>query len=273
MSLFLQTDITTWRGDYDQTGINNYNSSYIGSILDVNGNYHTGTGIYDPNAVAPTYEIYDFCCYAGQGVDHNTPINGGGKFLVQSDAGFSWDTTYDPETELYTFVTSGSLDSLYLGYTPSGDYGAAPASATLTTFDADKSLLVVTGFDIAVDAVAANVFSVADGNAAISVSGTFASILANAPLYEEATLNSAVLYGLAFDNTATQAFEFVLDQYLQSLDADVSLASSYADIATALANTGVSITYYDYADDYAVGGVIPCGCAETEVASDTLLAA
>lgn len=257
----LQTDITTWRADYDSTGADiNHNPAYIGSIRDVDCQYHTGGGIYDPNVASPNYEIYDFYCFAGQGVDYATPTNGGAKFLVQSDGTFSWDTTYDSVTEKYTFVTSGDLDNLYLGYTPVGDYGASPAAATLTAFDVDKSLLVVTGFNIAVDAVAASVFNVTDGNSGIAVSGTFASILANAGLYEEATLNSAVLYGLAFNNTNTQAFEYVLDEYLKSEGATNGLSDTWANIDAALVGTGVTITYYDYADDYVAGGVIPCNC-------------
>lgn len=266
----LQTVTSTWRGDYDETAIGTHDPAYIGSILDVNGSYHTGRGIYE--STSPSYAIYDFNCYAGQGVDYSTPANGGGKYLVQSEGGFSWDTTYDSGTQKYTFVTSGDLDCLYLGYTPGGDTGAAPASSTLTTFDAYESLLVVTGFNIAVDAVAVSEFGATDGNDGIAVSGTFASILANASLYEEATLNSAVLYGLAFDNTTTSAFEFVLDKYLESLGSDIT--DSFTDIATALTGTGVSITYYDEADEYADGGVIGCGCTESaEAESDLLLAA
>ncbi|QTF06965.1 hypothetical protein HC231_02755 [Brenneria izadpanahii] len=212
----LQSEITTWRDAYDETGIGTHNPAYIGSILAVNGNYYTGNGIYDPSAAAPTYEIYDFNWYAGQGIDSNTSF--GGKYLLYSESGFSWDTTYNSAIGSYSFVTNGSLDNLYLGYNPTSDTGVAPAASTLTTFDAYEPLLVVSGFDIAVDAVASSVFGVADGNSAISVSNsTFSGILANASLYDSATLNSAVIYSLAFDNTDVSAFEFVLDNYLGSL--------------------------------------------------------
>ncbi|TBV17338.1 hypothetical protein [Stutzerimonas kirkiae] len=44
----LQSNINTWKGIYDNTGINagGGNPAYIGSVLDVNGGYHTGTDIY-----------------------------------------------------------------------------------------------------------------------------------------------------------------------------------------------------------------------------------
>jgi len=56
-------------------------------------------------------------------------------------------------------------------------------------------------------------------------------------------LNSTVLYSLAFDNTSVQAFEWVLDKYLESLGSDIT--DSFDDIANALAGTGVEIYYYD----------------------------
>ncbi|MDR0701385.1 MAG: hypothetical protein LBF61_03080 [Azoarcus sp.] len=273
----LQTDTTAWRGIYDQTEINAYNSDYIGSIWAAgveDCGYHSGSGIYDPTATPPTYEIYDFNWYAGQGVDHVTPGNGGGKFLVNSAEGFSWDTTYDNVAELYTFVTTGDLDTLYLGYTPVGDYNPSPKCATLATFDAYESLLVVTGFNIAVDAVAVSEFSVTDGNSAIAASllvdDNGNSILANAGIYAAATLNSAVLYGLAFDNTTVQAFEFVLDKYLESRGSDIT--DPWASINAALVGTGVSITYYNEAGDYVADGVIAC-CPCCDCGCNDLLAA
>lgn len=230
----LQTAITDWRDIYDETGIGQNDPDYIGSIRDVNGVFHTGVGIYQPG----TNQIYDFNWYAGQGVDYANPSLGGGKFLVESSAGFSWNTIDQNSNGLYEFVTSGNLNTLYLGDTPSGDTGPAPASGTLTTFNAGLPLLVVNGFNTAVNAVAASQFGVANGNSAISVSATAAdgtalsSILANANLYETATLNSTILYSLAFDKTNTQAFEWVLDKYLESQGSDIT--DSFEDIQTAL---------------------------------------
>lgn len=258
----LQSEITSWRASYDQTNIGTNNPAYLGSLRDVNGNYHTGLGTYENG-----YKPYDFTIYTGQGVDHTIPTDGGGKYLVKSTNGFSWSTTDQDQDGLYEFTSSGSLNSLYLGYTPDGDNNPAPAQATLTTFNSDYPLIVVTGFNIAVDSVASSVFGVANGNSAIAVSGTFASLLANSALYESATLNSAVLYSLTFDSTTTQAFEFVLDKYLESKGSDIT--DSFADIQSALAGTGVSISYYDEAGDYASGGVVTSAVAQAALAEST----
>jgi len=240
----LQSAINDWRADYDETRINEYNPDYIGSIRDTSGVYHTGPGIYQTGSNA----IYSFNVYAGQGVDHNDPDNGGSKYLVYSQDGFSWNTTFDSPTGPYQFVTSGNLDGFILGYTPNGDNGPAPAEATLGSFDFTQPFLAVDGFSIAVN-YAASLFGAADGNSAISVSATasdgttLSSILANSSLYDSVTLNSTVLYSLAFDNTSVQAFEWVLDKYLESLGSDIT--DSFDDIANALAGTGVEIYYYD----------------------------
>ncbi|HBY2266960.1 hypothetical protein R5022_18845 [Pseudomonas aeruginosa] len=270
----LQTAIADWRSTYDQTEINAYNPAYIGSIRDISGGFHTGSGIY----VSGTNQIYNFNVYAGQGVDHATPADGGGKFVVESTAatGFAWNTVDTNGNGKYEFVTSGQLNKLSLGYTPSGDIGAAPAATTLASFETSAPLLVVNGFNIAVD-YAASLFGTGyNGNTAINVSATasdgtvLSSILANASLYESATLNSTVLYSLAFDNTSVQAFEWVLDKYLESKGSDIT--DDWADIQTALSGTGVSISYYDYAPSSAVAADA-YAVAAAEVESDLLLAA
>jgi len=244
----LQNAVNDWRAGYDNTGANiNHDPAYIGSILDVNGNYYTGGDIYDPSA-SPDYKIYDFNWYAGQGVNPDNTSAGGSKFVVNSEGGFSWNTTFDSSTGSLQFVTSGSLNSLYLGYSAPGDNGPAPAEDTLTTFDMTQPLLTVHGFDIAVN-YAASLFGAADGNSAIDVSATasdgttLSSILANSSLYDSVTLNSTVLYSLAFDTTNVQAFEWVLDKYLESLGSDIT--DSFDDIAAALEGTGVEISYYE----------------------------
>ncbi len=259
----LQSEITSWRADYDQTNIASFNSAYLGSLRDVNGGYHTGAATYQPGTNNP----YPFTIYTGQGVDHNTPALGGGKYLVQSTSGFTWKTTDNNSNGKYEFATSGSLNKLFLGYTPAGDNGAAPTSANLTKFDSAEPLVVVSGFNIAIDSVASSVFGVANGNSAIAVSGTFASLLANSSMFDSATLNSAVLYSLTFDSTTTQAFEFVLDKYLESKGSDIT--DSFADIQSALAGTGVSISYYDEAGDYASGGVVTSAVAQAALAEST----
>lgn len=278
----LQSNINAWQGIYDNTGIKagGGNPAYIGSVFGPSG-YHQGTGIYDPSAPAGTHEIFDFNWYAGQGVP--TGGSSGGKFLLGSTNGFSWDTVDANNNGVLEFVTSGSLNTLYLG--TSADNSASPECATLTAFDPNSSLLVVNDFNIAVDYVAFNTFGVADGNTAITVNGTspqsieFTSLMSNPQYYESATLNSAILYDLAFEDNANsqQAFEFVLDQYLLGLSSNtVDLSSTDAAINGVLAGTGVSITYYDYADEYATDGVIPtdCGCSATAgIESDLLLAA
>lgn len=258
----LQSEITSWRVSYDQTKVNTYDPTYLGSLRDTNGVYHTGAGTYETGN-----NPYDFTIYAGQGVNHNNTSLGGGKYLVESNSGFSWSTTDTNGNGLYEFQSSGSLNTLFLGYTPTGDISAAPKEATLTSFASAEPLIVVTGFNIAIDSVASSVFGVANGNSAIAVSGTFASLLANASLFESATLNTALLYSLTFDTTTTQAFEFVLDKYLESKGSDIT--DSFADIQSALAGTGVSISYYDEASDYASGGVVTSAVAQAALAEST----
>lgn len=275
----LKTVINDWRDTYDQTMIDQYHlPAYIGSVKATNGNIYEGVDIYESGN-----KIYDFKVYAGQGVDHVTPSNGGGKFVVESTGGFSWDTTVatPPSTPggydgTYNFVTSGSLNKLSLGYTPSGDDSPSPEAATLTAFNTSEPLLVVNGFNIAVD-YAATLFGAGyNGNTSISVSATasdgtvLSSILANAGLYENATLNSTVLYSLAFDNTGVQAFEWVLDKYLESKGSDIT--DDWADIQSALSGTDVSITYYDYAPSSAVAADA-YAVTTADVESDLLLAA
>lgn len=274
----LKTVINDWRDTYDQTMIDQYHlPAYIGSVKATNGGIYEGVNIYESGN-----KIYDFYVYAGQGVDHVNTSNGGGKFVVDSDGGFSWNTVDANANNLYEFVTSGSLNKLSLGYTPTGDDNPSPDALTLTAFNTNYPLLVVNGFNIAVD-YAATLFNnstnptpVLNGNSAISVSavandGTaISSILANAGLYETTTLNATVLYSLAFDNTGVQAFEWVLDKYLESKGSDIT--DSWADIQTTLSGTGVSIDYYDYAPSSAVAADA-YAVAAAEVESDLLLAA
>jgi len=163
----LQSAINDWRADYDETRINEYNPDYIGSIRDTSGVYHTGPGIYQTGSNA----IYTFNVYAGQGVDHDNPTLGGSKYLVYSNAGFSWNTIDEDGNGKYEFVTSGNLDGFILGYTPTGDYNPSPAEATLGAFDFTQPFLAVDGFSIAVN-YAASLFGAADGNSAIDVSAT-----------------------------------------------------------------------------------------------------
>lgn len=271
----LKTAIDDWRDIYDETIIDTqHNPAYIGSIRDTSGDFHTGTNIY----ITGTNQIHNFNVYAGQGVDHLNPSNGGGKFVVESTAttGFAWNTVDTNGNGKYEFVTSGNLNKLSLGSTPAGDNGAAPASGTLASFDTSEPLLVVNGFNIAVD-YAASLFGAGyNGNTAISVSATasdgtvLSSILANASLYESATLNATVLYSLAFDNTGVQAFEWVLDKYLESKGSDIT--DSWANIQNALNGTGVSISYSEYASSSAVAADA-YAVATAEIESDLLLAA
>jgi len=248
----------------------NHDPAYIGSILATNGNFYTGGGIYE-NA----YKIYDFNVYAGQGVNPGNTSAGGSKFVAYSEAGFSWNTVPGGSSNTYKFETSGSLDVLMFGHSPVNDNGAAPSEEKLTWLDYTKPMLFVSGFDIAVN-YAASLFGATDGNSAIAVSATasdgttLSSILANSTLYDSVTLNSTVLYSLAFDNTSVQAFEWVLDKYLESLGSDIT--DSFEDIANALAGTGVDIGYYEGFSFYnsANDDVLPFGA---QVEDDLLLAA
>lgn len=275
----LQSNISAWQLAYDNAGITagGGDPNYIGSVCATNGSFYQGANIYQTG----TYQIHEFNWYSGQGV----PSGGssGGKFLVGSNNGFSWNTVDANSNGALEFVTSGSLNTLYLG--TSADNSASPECATLTAFDVNSPLLVVNGFNVAVDDVAFDVFGVANGNTAIPVDSSvatpslFTNLMSNPQYYESATLNSAILYDLAFEDNAhsQQAFEFVLDQYLLGLSGNtVNLSSSWAAIDGVLASTGVDIDYYEFADEYVADGVIPtdCGCSATAgVDSDLLLAA
>lgn len=270
----LQTNIGTWQGIYDNTGINGGggNPAYIGSVCATNGTFHQGSDIYQTG-----YKIYDFHWYAGQGVTPSTGTSGG-KFLVESSAGFSWNTVDQNSNGKYEFVTSGTLNTLYLGTTPTGDSGASPACSTLTTFNPFQPLIVVGNFNIAVD-YAATLFGGANGNSAIALttSGggtTFSTLMSNPGYYESATMNSAILYDLAFDTSsnAMQTFEWALDKYLESIGSDITDSVSTIQSALTAANSDLTIDYYSYAmGHYPTSG---CSCSATAgVDSDLLLAA
>jgi hypothetical protein len=257
----LQSDINTWQSGYDNSGITSLSgTNYIGSILDVSGVYYQGGNIYDPSSSA-AYGIYDFNWYAGQGV--NSTTQEGSKYVLYSENGFSWDTDDDDDDGSYEFVTTGSLDTLYLG--TAADTAASPLEATLTEFSLYSPLLVIENFDVVVDTVASNVFGVTDGNDDIDITATgtaedgtsidIEDLMSNPSYYESVTLNSAIIYDLAFDTSAEsmQTFEWVLDQYLESIGSDIT--DSYTDIDTALtaAGDGVTIDYYDYTAYYGDG--------------------
>ncbi|HEN8221988.1 TPA: hypothetical protein U7301_000531 [Pseudomonas aeruginosa] len=270
----LQSKISTWQGIYDNTGIygGGGDPNYIGSVCATNGSFHQGGDIYQSG-----YKIWDFNWYAGQGV----PVGGssGGKFLVGSDNGFSWNTITSGSS--MKFVTSGELNTLYLGTTPIGDNGASPACSTLTTFDDDEPLLVIQGFNVAVDYAASLFGSGYDGNSSIAY-GTTAStdgtaiedLMSNPGYYNSVTMNSAILYDLAFENNgiAMQTFEWVLDQYLESIGSDITESVSVIQGKLAAAGSDLSIDYYTYADgNYPSTG---CACSATAgVEGDLLLAA
>ncbi len=261
----LQSDVTTWRDYFDEYNIDTNNPDYLGTIKAVNGNVYSGAASYQPG----TYSPYPFYTYTGQGIDHTDDALGGSKYVIQSSAGFTWTTTDSNGNGKYEYNTSGTLNSLTLGTAPEADHGAAPSAAYLTTFDGSSPLITVTGFNTAVDYVAHNSFGVADGNAAIAVTGTFASILSNAAYIDSSSLNAAIIYDLTFDNTNTQAFEYVLDKYLESKGSDIT--DSYAQIQTALAGSGVSITYYDQASS--ASGVTTTAVAQAETTHELLHAA
>jgi hypothetical protein len=282
----LSSIINNWLGSYDNYGLAGYNPAYVGSILATNGNFHTGgTGMPDSIYQQNTNNIYPFIWYAGQGVDHVTTALGGSKYLLYSEyapnetgcachgkTGFSWDTLDADEDGFYEFVTSGTLDVLYLGYTPVDDDAPSPLEDTLTTFDTDSPLLVVSNFSCLINYVAEEVFGVEDGNAAIDVDdlvdGNGDSILANPQYYESATLNSTIIYGLAFDNTATPAFEYVLDQYLLGISGGtVGIGSNLDVIKAALASfeSCVVIDYYSAAGNYAANAVVTEALAQSKL--------
>jgi len=274
----LQTNVNNWLNAYNEQPIQTtHNPAYIGSILDTNGQFHTGAEIYDPNTSLP-YEIYDFNWYAGQGLNS---AGEGGKYLLHSENGLSWDTVFNANQTAYNFVTTGSLDTLYLGYKAFGDTGAAPAQATLTAFDEFESLLVVNNFNVAVDYVA-GLFGGANGNSQINTSslvdGNGDSLVSYPQYYEQVTLNSAIIYDLAFEaaDSSSSTFEYVLDAYLSGVSGgsidignDISVINSY------LSSNGSSLSfeYYDEAGDYAASGVVTASAPVAEVESDLLLAA
>ncbi|EDY8730843.1 TPA: hypothetical protein P2A77_001705 [Salmonella enterica subsp. enterica serovar Agona] len=268
----LQSNINAWQGIYDNTGIyqNGGNPAYIGSVCATDGSFHQGVDIYQSG-----YKIYDFNWYAGQGV----PVGGssGGKFLVGSDNGFSWDTL--PSGSSMKFVTSGELNTLYLGTTPIGDNGASPDCSTLTTFDDDEPLLVIQGFNVAVDYAASLFGSGYDGNSSIAYGTTafgtaIEDLMSNPGYYNSVTLNSAILYDQAFENNGIgmQTFEWVLDKYLESIGSDITDTVSTIQAALTTAGSDLSIDYFTYADgNYPTSD---CGCSATAgVESDLLLAA
>ncbi|HFF3752482.1 TPA: hypothetical protein ACGCMY_005637 [Klebsiella pneumoniae] len=246
----------------------------------MNGNWHGGGSIYTGNG----NEIYKFDWYAGQGVTpYTNPASAvpGGKYLLESTGGFEWDTvTATGNPSLLAMETSGTLNTLYLG--TSADVENSPAQGTVGTFAAYESLLVVQGFNYVVD-YAASLFGASSGNGSILLSQagtgaatglTFGDLMAKPHYYESATFNSAVLYNLAFEeNTAgVSTFEWALDKYLESKGSDIT--DDLATIQSALTGTGVSIDYYEFADDYAAGGVIAsANSAFAEAESDLLLAA
>ncbi|THF64792.1 hypothetical protein E6C76_12150 [Pseudothauera nasutitermitis] len=277
----LQSNINDWLGDYTNTNVTDpiTATKSIGSILTVGGAYHTGgagesNSIYDPGSSLP-YEIYDFKWYAGQGLDSS---GFGSKFLVYSEGGISWDTKYSLTTPgKFEFETTGSIDTLYLGY--NADTGYSPAQATLTAFDTNESLLVINNFDVAVDYVAFNTFGVADGNGQITVNAGNQNLFTYPGYYAKVTLNSAIIYDLTFDEAAasTSTFEYVLATYLSdfsnnaiTINSDISVINNY------LSSNGSSLSfeYYAQAGTYAPGGVITEALASAAaVESDLLLAA
>ncbi|SHE90580.1 hypothetical protein SAMN02745117_01010 [Lampropedia hyalina DSM 16112] len=269
----LKSNIDTWTGLYNNTGINagGGNPAYIGSVIDVNGNPHVGPAIYTGVGNA----IWEFNWYAGQGL----PSGGtsGGKFLVESTGGFSWDTV--PATgSLLSMETEGSLNTLYLGTNALGDTGASPGQYTVTTFNPLQPLLVVDGFNYVVD-YAATLFGASDGNDTILLTDTtagglaFEDLMSKPGYYGSATMNAAVLYNLAFEENVegVSIFEWALDQYLKHEGAANGIADTWTNIDNALSDTNVSIDYYAQASTYASGGVITSAAAEVE--SDLLLAA
>lgn len=278
----LQTDLNTWVGNYDCSGINDWTvgSNYIGSILN-GSNFKSGGDIYVPGT-SPDYSIYDFEWYAGQGYSATSTAHS--KYLVHSDAAnFSWDTDYvgnpDPTSyRVYDFVTTGNLDTIYLGSTT--ETSASPTLSGLTTFDATSPLLVIDNFYVAANYVGSQFVTGGDGNSSIAVLGTGVdNWLSNEQYYNNVTINSAVLYGLAFpcdgniDGSQT-ALEYVLDTYLQSLGQGVSLNSSYSAIETALLNVGSDLTidYYSAASSYP-GSEITTAFASSPLAEDALVVA
>jgi hypothetical protein len=276
----LSNIVATWIGDYDASGLGSYNPAYVGSILDVDGLYHTG-GSNMPNSIYESgNNVYPFNWYAGQGIGPDSDI--GGKYLLYSESGFTWNTLNEDSDDLYEFETYGCLNVLYLGYNPTGDANPSPAQGTLTTFDSSSPLLVVSNFNCLIDKVAQLITgnSSANGNTAIDVDDLVddngSSILANPQYYESATLNSTFIYSTAFANTDTSIIEYVLDKYLTSIGS--SITDDIGDIQEALEDAGscVTISYYEEAGDYAANGVVTddladlglCGCCSNSACND-----
>ncbi|AQZ99371.1 hypothetical protein B5M06_15040 [Comamonas kerstersii] len=274
----LKSNVTAWLGDYDnsnQTGPNA--TASIGSILTVANDYHTGgagepNSIYVPNSSLP-YEIYDFKVYAGQGLDSVGAGAFGSKFVLESTNGFSWDTV-NAGGGKYSFETSGSLNTLKLGYAADGGY--SPAQATLTAFDTAEPLLVVNNFNVVVDYVALNTFGVADGNAQITVNAGNQNLFSYPQYYDKVTLNSAIIYDLTFDEAAaaTSTFEYVLDAYLSGFSGGaITSASDISVINSYLSANGSSVSFDYYATAPSSLSSVEASTAFAEVESDLLLAA
>lgn len=80
------------------------------------------------------------------------------------------------------------------------------------------------------------------------------------------TLNSTVIYDLAFNATATSTFEFVLDQYLSGISGNtISSVSSLSAINAYLDTIGSAVEFQEYASagSYASGGVVTEALAQT----------
>lgn len=272
----LNSNISNWLTAYNAVPFQtSQDPKYIGSILGTNGQFHTGIGVYNPQpATGLDYEIYDFNWYAGQGLHSGIS---GGKYLLHSENGLSWDTADRNSNNLYEFETTGTLNTLYLGY--NADTGDSPLQGTLTAFNATQSLLVVNNFNVAVDYVA-GLFGGTDGNSQILssalVDANGKSLITYPQYYEKVTLNSAIIYDLAFEAAASDysTFEYVLDAYLSGFSSGaIDLDSDIGVINTYLSNNGsdLSFEYYAQAGSYAPGGVITSAAAEVE--SDLLLAA
>lgn len=288
----LQTDLNTWESNYDSSGINSWTvgSNYIGSVK--NGTtFESGLDIYQTRPGVPSgnnnYTIHDFEWYAGQGVVTSSSI--GSKYLVHSDTagGFSWDTidVGGSGVRMYNFVTTGRLDTIYLG--SSSETSESPSEVNLNAFVGTSPLLVIDNFYVAANYVG-NALTTSlglgsgHGNSLIPVLGSsgVSDWLSNEDYYQNVTINSAVLYGLAFPDTTNNingsqtALEYVLDTYLQSLGQGVSLNSSYSAIETALLNVGSDLTidYYSAASNYP-GSEITTAFAPSLLAEDALVVA
>lgn len=277
-TMSLQSNVTSWISAYNAVPFQtSQNPDYLGSILGTDDQFHTGIGLYkQPPASGLQYEIYDFNWYAGQGLTGAA----GGKYLVHSENGLSWDTVNADTVGQFNFVTTGSLDTLYLGYNAIGDTGESPAEATLTTFNPYGPLLVINNFSTAIDHVA-GLFGGTDGNSQILSSALVdsdgKSIITFPQYYEKVTLNSAIIYDLAFESAESDqsTFEYVLATYLKDIsNGDITIDSDIADINTYLSDkSDLSFEYYPQAGSYAPDGEITTSAPVAETNSDLLLAA